>query len=70
MDYFSAMKELHFSFLRKTSRTKINFDSPGYDTVPWGVSFYEPKNRITHRILNQNQKYFNPLVGGPGRFEL
>ena len=25
---------------------------------------------ITRWILNQNRKYFNPLVSGPGRFEL
>ena len=38
--------------------------------IPPGDSFYEPKNRITQQILNQNRKYFNPLVSGPGRFEL
>ena len=26
--------------------------------------------RITRQIPNQNQKYFNPLVSGPGRFDL
>ena len=33
--------------------------------VPWGVSFYETKNWITQRILNQTRKYCNPLVMAP-----
>ena len=37
--------------------------------IPWGVSFLEPKVRITPRNLNQNKKYFNPLVSAPDRFK-
>ena len=31
-----------------------------------GVNFFKPKILITQRNLNQNRKYFNPLVSGPG----
>ena len=37
--------------------------------IPWGVSFFDPKNRITQRIIDQNRKYFNPLLIGPDRHE-
>ena len=37
--------------------------------LPWGVSFFDPKNRITQRIIDQNRKYFNPLLIGPDRHE-
>ena len=43
-------------------------DSPGYDTP--GSQIFLLKIWITQRILNQNRKYFYPLVSGTGRFEL
>ena len=43
-------------------------DSLGYDTL--GRQIFGLKIRITQRILNQNIKYFNPLVSGTGSFEL
>ena len=43
-------------------------DSPGYHTP--GSQIFGLKIRITQWILNQNRKYFNPVVSGTGRFEL
>ena len=40
-------------------------DSAQYHTPGWFI-----KIRISRRKRNQNRKYFNPLVSGPGRFEL
>ena len=54
--------------LEKSSRISKYFDSPGYHTP--GSQFFETKIRITQQKLNQNRKYFNPLVSGPGRFEI
>ena len=68
MDSFYVIKELHFSFLKKVLGQKYILTPRGM--IPRGVSFFEPKNRITQRKLNQNRKYFNPLLSGPGRFEL
>ena len=33
-------------------------------------SIFYINNRIIWRIINQNRKYFNPSVSGPGRFDL
>ena len=57
MDLYSPIKGLHFSLLKKSSRIKIVFHSPGYDTVPvpWGVSFFEPKNRINIEFLTKQE---------------
>ena len=41
-------------------------DSAQYDTA----LSQSRKTGITWRNLNQNRKYFNPLLSGPGRFEL
>ena len=41
-------------------------DSAQYDTA----LSQSRKTGITWRNLNQNWKYFNPLLSGPGRFEL
>ena len=35
-----------------------------------GSKIFELKIRITPRILNHNQKYFNPLVSGKNGFDL
>ena len=52
--------------------------SPGYDIpasqspqgiIPRQVSFFDTKVQITRRNLNQNRKYLNPLISGPGWFE-
>ena len=48
---------------------RIFFYLPGYDTLGRlnrGVII----PGITWQILNQNRKYFYPLVSGPGRSEL
>ena len=37
--------------------------------IPRGSQFFEPKLWITPQNLNQNWKYFNPLVSGPDRFQ-
>ena len=39
------------------------------DLTPLGVSFFKLKIRINRPNLNQNRKYYNPLVNGSGRFE-
>ena len=59
-----------------SSRVMVS-DSPEYDTpgkvTPWGINYQTlgrfQKNLIARWILNQDRKYFKPLVGGPGRFE-
>ena len=43
-------------------------DSPEYDTQ--GSKIFGLKIRKTQQILNQNRKYFNPLVSGTGRLEI
>ena len=40
-------------------------DSAQYDTA----RIQSRKNRITRRNLNQNRKYFKPLLSGPGSLE-
>ena len=65
-----------------TRRVNKNFrqkhDSQGYDTpasqsprgiIPQRVSFFNTKVGITLRNLNQNRKYLNTLIRGPGWFE-
>ena len=41
-------------------------DSPGYDTL----GRFLRKIQITQKNHNQNQKYFYPLLSGPGSLEL
>ena len=64
MDSYSTIKGLHFYTFEKRSRIKKVFDSPRIQF------FFKPKIRITQRNLNQTRIFFNPLVSGPGRFEL
>ena len=49
----------------EASQTRDSVPMPEYLT-PWRFL----KIRITRRNINQNQKYFYPLVSGPGRFKL
>ena len=65
---------IHWRVNKKSAKKWL----PGYDTpasqyprgiIPWRVSFFDTKVRITWRNLNQNQKYLNPMVSGPGWFE-
>ena len=62
---FLLIKGYFFSFLHQCSRITF-FYSPGYDIL--GSQFLATKIRITQRKPNQNRKYFNPLVSGPGWF--
>ena len=41
-----------------------------HSIILFGVSFFNTKIWISRRKRNQIQKYFNPLVSGPGWFEL
>ena len=47
--------------------------SPGYDSlasiITRQVKLVKPKIWITPRNINENRKYFNPLVSSPGRLE-
>ena len=66
VDSYFTIKGLHFLSLQKTYR--MNFCFYSWGMIPWGVSFFNTKIRISGQKLNQIQKYFNPLVSGPGWF--
>ena len=61
-----------FFIFEKSSRIQKFVDSPGYDTVPRESVFFATKIRINQQKFtgNQNRKYFNPLVSGPGKFKI
>ena len=46
------------------------YDTPGRLNCRGTIQRIDWKIWITRRILKHNRKYFNPLVSGPGRFEL
>ena len=53
MDSYSTIKGLNFSFLEKVLGVKFFLTPRGM--IPRGVSFFEPKSRITQRNLNQTR---------------